>query len=584
MYSTKAFKPFPILLLALSAAVSGISGCAGPAQAPAGADKALQYGERRIASLRNVALAGQLGARYEAATRNLLARKDRYSLESFRASAMGVPGTLWPDWPGDQVGRWLSVLHVAEAHGWPGVDVERRQVLDAALPHLNERGHFGPSQPFDHKDGRITSGNAFALRGLADAYEDGGDARCLAAARRLRDYYAATFPTWAAASDGKLHEFWGHCLDGLVKLHELSGDSEALALARRIAATAGRTGHTHHSLSLYRGMVDLHRVTGDPDCLARARDYLSWCAENRIVTGGLPEAMPSSPQDEGCALADYVVLNLMMFAATGKDWFLHDAEHVLVNHFFMNQFHTGGFGHRGFAEDVIGGKGWQGWDGKFGSENPGCCSLWGQWALGQVGRYAVTRRGRACEVNLFAEVTVEFPEDGLKIAIAGDFPRMSEAKITFVAAGSGDFAVRLRVPLWAGGMAVRLNGSPVETALDDGFRVVIDRSWSTGDVLSVNFTGAIRAVRWQAAGPSRWAVFDGPLCLALSSANADVGRPWSIAVDQHATPIRDAQGRFQLSDGQATSWLPLEPVADDWTNPDVNDPHRLRILFGEAGP
>lgn len=51
---------------------------------------------------------GELGARYAAATCKLLARTDRYSLESFAASAAGKPGALWWDWPGDEVGRWFQ--------------------------------------------------------------------------------------------------------------------------------------------------------------------------------------------------------------------------------------------------------------------------------------------------------------------------------------------------------------------------------------------------------------------------------------------------------------------------------------------
>ena len=65
-----------------------------------------------------VHLYGELGARYMAATCNILTRTDRYPLDSFAASAAGRPGALWWDWPGDQIGRWLSVVHVAEGYGW----------------------------------------------------------------------------------------------------------------------------------------------------------------------------------------------------------------------------------------------------------------------------------------------------------------------------------------------------------------------------------------------------------------------------------------------------------------------------------
>ena len=160
---------------------------------------------------------------------------------------------------------------------------------------------------------------------------------------------------------GVLHEFFGHCLDGLVALYEQGGDRWALDAAETIAAHAGRTSHTHHSLSLCRGLVDLALATGKRDYLAKAEDYLAWCRENRSVTGGLPEAMPVSEQDEGCGLADWIVVNLMMARATGEDRYIDDAELTLVNHFFMNQFHTGGFGHLSFVQDIVGGKMWQGW-------------------------------------------------------------------------------------------------------------------------------------------------------------------------------------------------------------------------------
>ena len=130
-------------------------------------------------------------------------------------------------------------------------------------------------------------------------------------------------------------------------------------------------------------MIDLARVTGDKEYLKKAEDYLAWCRENQTVSGGLPEEMPKSEQDEGCGLADWVVVNLMMFQLTGDDRYVGDAEHTLVNHFFMNQFRTGGFGHRSFSQEIVGGKHWQGWDGHFGSENPAAARSGGNGRWGK---------------------------------------------------------------------------------------------------------------------------------------------------------------------------------------------------------
>ncbi len=259
-----------------------------------------------------VRLGGELGTRYTAATCNLLTRTDRYSLDSFAASAAGKPGALWWDWPGDQIGRWFSVLHVAEGYGWAQAAWHREAVGSVVLPCQTAEGNFGPAGSAGKTDARIPSGNAFALRGLMDAYEDTRDPRYLEAARKLARYFEAIAPKWETAQKGRLHEFYGHCLDGLVALAGQGGDRWALELAERLARHAGRTAHTHHSLSLCRGLIDLAQATGKREYLDRVEDYLGWCGEHRTVTGGLPESMPTSEQDEGCGLADWVVVNLMM--------------------------------------------------------------------------------------------------------------------------------------------------------------------------------------------------------------------------------------------------------------------------------
>ena len=254
---------------------------------------------REIAKLRDVRMDGELGARYQAATCNILTRQDRYSLESFRSSAAGVPGALWWDWPGDQIGRYLSVLHVASGCGWAPAEARRAEILDVVLPLQGGAGNFGPEKP-EQTDVKLISGNAFALRGLLDAYEDGGDPRALAGARRLGKYFEAAFDYYKdRGAQGSMHEYYGHCLDGLVRLYQLGGDTWAFDLAQCIGSRAGRTHHTHHSLSLYRGMMDLHRVTGNDDFLRRTLDYLDWVRSVRCVTGGMPESMPEYHRTKG---------------------------------------------------------------------------------------------------------------------------------------------------------------------------------------------------------------------------------------------------------------------------------------------
>jgi DUF1680 family protein len=525
-----------------------------------------------------VRLYGELGARYMAATCNLLTRTDRYSEDSFIASAAGHPGAFWWDWPGDQIGRWLSVLHVAEGYGWTPAVEQRRAVAEAVLPHQTKEGNFGPPASATSDDIKLLSGNCFALRGLMDAYADTHDPRYLDAARKMGRYFEKLAPQWETRSEGKLHEFYGHCLDGLVALYEQGGDRWALDLAERIAPHAGRTAHAHHSLSLCRGLIDLALLTGKKEYLDKVEDYLAWCRESQTATGGLPEMMPQHSEDEGCTLADWVVVNLMMYQATGQERYLDDAEHTLVNHFFFNQFHTGGFGHLGYSQEIVGGKDWQGWEGQFGSENPGCCSLWGQWGLGQTGSYIVTQTADAVSVNLYPSAEINLPERGVQLAISSDFPRMTKACLLVKCDKPQSFSLALRIPTWTRSMRVQCDGSPVETP-KAGRRVVLNRTWKGTTRIDITFENELRTVSWPLKNPKGTAVFDGPLCLGLSSDSADVKLPWAVPLDAAGRPIPDSQGRPQVINPADGTSKTLEPINSKWLTPEVKNPARWRVLF-----
>lgn len=541
-----------------------------PAKIPQGRD---------TLNMSDVRLGGELGTRYQAATCNLLTRQDRYSLDVFRSNALGTPEAIWEGWPwpGDQIGRFLGNLQVASALGWTPAPKLRADILDTVLPLQRTPGNFGPDPP-DPTDVEDISGNAFALRGLMDAYADTRDARTLEAARRMGRFFEANFDYYKARRQGSVHEFYGHCADGLVRLYEQGGDKWALELAQQIASRASRAPHTHHALSMYRGVLDLYRITGNEDYLRRTLDYLEWVRANRIVTGGVPEEMPKSYEDEGCALADYVLVNLMTFAATGKDLFLDEAENTLVNHFFMNQFHTGGFGHRAYDFEVVGGKGWQGWKGKFGSENPGCCSLWGQWALGNVGPYIVTRHHGAVEVNLYPTAEISLPDLGTKLSLKSDFPRLNRASMEVFTKGAPTMEFRLRLPRWAEAATLSVNGVKVAARVEDR-RLVLRRKWRSGDVMEVQFKSGLRLVRWPKEDSALAAVFDGPLCLALSSADANVDARWRIATTAEGKLALNSSGQPVLIGEKGETQIRLRPIESDWLNPDVFNPHRLRVLF-----
>lgn len=81
------------------------------------------------------------------AAAHVLTWTDLYTLESFVATTSGVPGGLWYDWPGDQLGRWLSLVHVPQGCGWSAQAWPPRVLADTLLPYQTVDGNFGNCAP-----------------------------------------------------------------------------------------------------------------------------------------------------------------------------------------------------------------------------------------------------------------------------------------------------------------------------------------------------------------------------------------------------------------------------------------------------
>jgi DUF1680 family protein len=198
--------------------------------------------------------------------------------------------------------------------------------------------------------------------------------------------------------------------------------------------------------------------------------------------------------------------------------------------------------------------------------------------LGQVGQYLITPADDGFNVNLYAEGDVTFDEENVRFTLKSDFPRCRRADISVTCPQPQQFALRLRVPRWASGATVRINGDKAQVTRE-GNRLIVTRTWRTGDIVTLTLAGDLRVVCWPQADSEQVALYDGPLCLALSSVDADVEPAWKLLF-KNGRPRRNDAGNFQLTDGAKTAWLPLCPIADDWLRCDVKNPSRLRILFG----
>ncbi len=199
-------------------------------------------------------------------------------------------------------------------------------------------------------------------------------------------------------------------------------------------------------------------------------------------------------------------------------------------------------------------------------------------ALGQTGGFIATESKRAVQINLYPAAEITLPEHGLRLVMTGDFPRMTRARIRVECEKPASFSLALRIPPWATSMQVKCDGVPVDQP-KTGRRVVLTRRWKGATLLDLELGGGLRTARWPAGGAKRVALFDGPLCLGLSSAAVDVDLPWAVLVDASGQPVLDPQGRPQAGDPSGHKTSAFAPVGTAWLTPDVQNPARKRVLF-----
>jgi DUF1680 family protein len=127
-------------------------------------------------------------------------------------------------------------------------------------------------------------------------------------------------------------------------------------------------------------------------------------------------------------------------------------------------------------------------------------------------------------------------------------------------------------------MTAKLGGKDIEMT-SSGSRLTLERTWKSGDLVEITFNSGIRLVPWPKAGSDMAAVFKGPQCLGLSSADADVEQFDTLLVNERGKPVLSADRRPQVigKDGQVISRL--RPIAEDWQSPNIMNPNLLRILF-----
>jgi DUF1680 family protein len=97
--------------------------------------------------------------------------------------------------------------------------------------------------------------------------------------------------------------------------------------------------------------------------------------------------------------------------------------------------------------------------------------------------------GDTLYVNLFVASVLTWPGRGISIRQDTTFPESTSSRLTVT--GSGTFTLKVRIPIWASGAQLRVNGTVQSVPTTPGTFATISRAWVSGDVVDVTLPMAL---------------------------------------------------------------------------------------------
>lgn len=424
----------------------------------------------------------------------------------------------------------------------------------------------------DHED--YNFGHLFTAAAAHHAIT--GKTTLLAVARKAADLLVAEFQGQPkrAANYG-----WNPShLMGLIDLFHATGDRRYLELCRTFVDARGtqptprfRTaeepnpgdqnqlrkplrketeavGHAVTATYLYCGAADLARETGDRDLVASlVRIWDDLQTAKQYITGGIAayhrgysprgddvhEAIAKAydlPQatsyNETCSSFGYAMFARRLLSATGEARYADMMEQTLYNACLAAVSLDGA---RFFYANPLGWnreeqtlqnndarERWHDW-------NCYCCPPQVARIFGQLHRWAYGTRGDDVWVHLYggSVLRTQLPGRGpLELEQQTDYPWSGTVRLTWKTSPRGATTLRLRIPAWAKGATVTINGQRSTPSPEPGSYLALSRAWKTGDSIELELPLIPRLVGTNPLVENtigQAAVLRGPLVYCLES-------------------------------------------------------------------
>lgn len=180
-----------------------------------------------------------------------------------------------------------------------------------------------------------------------------------------------------------------------------------------------------------------------------------------------------------------------------------------------------------------------------------CCSGTYIQAVADYPNLIYYKDASSLYVNLFVPSEVMWKRIGgeVKLTQETDYPETDTTTLKLALSRDQNFALKFRVPGWARGVSVKLNGAPLEVAAIPGAWAVIDRGWKTGDALEIRIPLSWRLLPVDKEHPDRMAAVRGPTAMVMEGM-------WQET--EFTLPDNDAEFEKMLVPDRTPGWFQVK--------------------------
>ena len=324
-----------------------------------------------------------------------------------------------------------------------------------------------------------------------------------------------------------------------------STEGDIFTLARRGTAPAELgNGKAYEMTSCFEGLLELYRETGDPEQLDAVLKYFRAVRDRELFitgAGGLKdmwgefwyEGRRNQTRSDAGSLGETCVTTTcirffgQILRLTGELSAADEMERALYNGILGAMVPDGSWWLHANPTPLAGSS----FKKRAGDQIPGygedCCVAQGPEALATAACYAVMHTEEGPAVLFYEPCEAKIPlADGSEAAlsITGNYPDGATAAITVSLPAPRRFRLKLRVPAWSTRTRIRVAGEEIPAR--PGTFAEIDRLWTTGDRVELEFDLRFRAVPAPDGG-ALLAAMRGPVLFARDSRLGELDTPVS---------------------------------------------------------